>query len=1323
MSDDTRSGWSRLLPAVAAAAVFIIALTALYRLSGEFDLDEILAAARNIPARALVAGLAFTVASYVALTLYDVLALRHVGRSLPYRRAAATSFVAYAVGHNVGVVAFSAGAIRYRLYSLAGLSATDIGQIVACCAVTFNLGAGLLIGISLVAEAGHAASLLHASPALAIGSGSAILLALTAYLALTAWRREPLTLGRWTMPLPAFKTTLGQLTVSVADLILACAALYVLLPPDAGVSFVAFTGLYMVALVAGAISTVPGGLGVFESLLLLLLPAVPAQELLGALLAYRVLYYVLPFAVAMAVLVAYELWQQRARVRVALHWTRRSLDFVVPQAMSVLAFGAGVILLLSGATPAIAARIAALEEFLPLSVLEISHLAGSAIGVALLVLARGLYYRLDAAWHLMVWLLCAGIVASLLKGLDYEEALILCLVLLPLLATRREFYRRASLLAEPLAPRWLAAVAIAIGASIWIGLIAHRAVPYQRELWWQFAFDASAPRMLRASLVAVLGLGVAAAYRLLQPPRPRAATPSDGDLEQAAAIAQTSGRASANLVLLGDKNVLFSASGASFVMYGMWGRSWVAMGDPVGPAAERGEMVWRFREICDREGVACVFYEVDAANLPALRGRGPLPEQDRRRGAGGAARFLAGGPHACAAAPFPPPRRKGGRVLPGRDARGSGTAHAQAARGFRAMADREGSGGKRLLAGLLRRILSCTLPVRPRGSARAYRRVRQYLGERAGQGIVHRPDALLRRRSEGSHGVPLRRVDALGQGARIRVVQPRHGAARGTGASPPGAALAQDRTPGVPLRRELLQLRGPPSVQGEVPSAVGAALPRRARRHGTAAGAARRDRAHRARSAAESHSCRAGAGGMRQAAAIAALLVLSAVAAAAGAAETTLEEGRLGTVTLYEPASAPKELVLFISGDGGWISGVIEMAGHFAEEGALVAGIDINHYGKALRESGGCMFSAGELEQFAHDLERRYHFATYVNPILVGYSSGATLAYTTLVQSPPGTFKGALSLGFCPDLPWDKPMCPGDGPGLAADRGTRGGYVFHPTRGLKDPWIVIQGSIDQVCSAAVARRFAGEVSGAELIELPKVGHGFSVERNYVPQMLAAYRQLASVRSPPAAAPDAGVSGLPLVEVPASGKPRDLLAVMLSGDGGWAGLDREVADVLTTNGVAVVGWDSLRYFWHARTPDVAAADLARIITHYTRKWGKSRVITVGYSLGADTMPFMVNRLPADARDRIALVALLGPGREAFFEFHVSLWLGKAGGGLPLAPEMARLDNANVLCIYGAEEKGSACEELPDGANRLRLPGGHHFDGNYEELGRRILQAVK
>ena len=306
-----------------------------------------------------------------------------------------------------------------------------------------------------------------------------------------------------------------------------------LLPTSADISYLAFVGLYMVALAVSLLSLVPGGLGVFESILVLLLPGVPAPQLLGALLAYRLVYYALPFGLAVLLLSAHEFQRQRARLIEVRTWTQRSLDFVVPQAVALLVVGAGFLLLLSGTTPGTASRLAALARFLPLPIVELSHLAGSAVGVLLLILARGLMRRLDGAWHVTMALLGVGIVASLLKGLDYEEALLLLAAMLPLWWTREQFYRKSSLLAESLSPAWLASASIAIGASIWVGLLAYRHVPYASELWWQFELDGHAPRMLRASLLAVVMLGAFAALRLLAPARTAPARPSAADLDRA----------------------------------------------------------------------------------------------------------------------------------------------------------------------------------------------------------------------------------------------------------------------------------------------------------------------------------------------------------------------------------------------------------------------------------------------------------------------------------------------------------------------------------------------------------------------------------------------------------------------------------------------------------------------------------------------------------------------------------------------------------------------------------------------------------------------
>jgi phosphatidylglycerol lysyltransferase len=606
----------RLLAALVPVVVFALALVALHRLSGEFRLRDVLAEFAAIDPWRIALAILLAGASYLALTGYERLALGYAGTSLPWQRYALTSFVAYAVGHNLGLVAISGGAVRYRLYAPLGLGAVDIAKIVAFCTVTFALGVGTLAGVSFLVHAGEAATLLHASVGLSTTIGAGLLAAVLAYVLACAYRRSPVAWRGWQLELPSVRLASSQVLLASIDLLLASACLYVLLPSTAGVSFGAFAGLYMVALAASVASAVPGGVGVFESILVLLLPAVPAPQMLGALLAYRLVYYVLPFLLALLLISMHEADRNRSRVAAALAWARKPLDLVVPQAMALVVFGAGFLLLLSGATPGTGPRLAALDRFLPLPVLELSHLAGSAVGVLLLILARGLLLRLDAAWHVTVWLLGAGIMASLLKGLDYEEALLLAAVLLPLWSTRSQFYRRASLLAESLSPAWFASAAVAIGASIWVGLLAYRHVPYANELWWQFALDGHAPRMLRASLLAVLLFGSFAVLRLLAPARAPASTPSAADLARAMPIIRASPESAAHLALLGDKSLLFSRSGSAFIMYAVSRRSWVAMGDPVGPPGEHEELVWRFRELADQAGAWSVFYQVSAEQLP-----------------------------------------------------------------------------------------------------------------------------------------------------------------------------------------------------------------------------------------------------------------------------------------------------------------------------------------------------------------------------------------------------------------------------------------------------------------------------------------------------------------------------------------------------------------------------------------------------------------------------------------------------------------------------------------------------------------------------------
>lgn len=204
-----------------------------------------------------------------------------------------------------------------------------------------------------------------------------------------------------------------------------------------------------------------------------------------------------------------------------------------------------------------------------------------------------------------------------------------------------------------------------------------------------------------------------------------------------------------------------------------------------------------------------------------------------------------------------------------------------------------------------------------------------------------------------------------------------------------------------------------------------------------------------------------------------------------------------------------------------------------------------------------------------------------------------------------------------------------------------------------------------------------------------------------------------------------VSDLPLIEIPARGTVADTLVVFLSGDGGWAELDQKVGRALAVDGHGVVGLSSLRYFWKPRTPESAASDLERILRHYLTVWAKRRVVLVGYSFGADVLPFLVNRLPADLRARIELIALLGMSATTAFEFHLSEWFGGASGPeLPVVPELRKLQGLRILCLFGDEESASPCRQLePSLAKVVALPGAHHFGGDYRSVAALITKELE
>ncbi len=611
---DLRAKIARFLPFLAVPP-FLVALWAVHHELSAFRYHDIVSAARSVPRASLGAAALLTALNFLVLSGYDGLGLAYVGRTLEWWRWGFASFVGYAFSQALGLPLLTGLPIRLRLYSGWGLTMAEIRDLVVFYSVTLWLGLVVLGGIVFLVEPRAVPAVLHLPVTDARLLGALLLLLGGGYMAWAVAKRAPLRIRSWEVPSPGVRLALPQLIVAVADWVVASSVLYVLLPRGHHVPFFVFVGIFLVAQFAGLASHVPGGVGVFEAIMLVLLPSdVPAGSLAGSLLVYRAIYYLCPLMCAATALGLYEARRKREDIERLADRFGRGVSLIVPQAMAVLTFVAGMVLLFSGATPGEHERLSWLSHVFPLAVIEASHFLASAAGASLLVLAWGIQRRVNTALHMVTALLAAGIVFSLLKGLDWEEAMILTLMLSALVGSRKEFYRRASLLVEPFTPGWTAAIVCAVVAVIGLGIFSYTHVAYSQALWLRFAPHADAARFLRSSagvLCVILGF---AGVRLMRPAAARSAPVTDADSERAATLAHASPYTYAQLVLLGDKQLLMGEH--SFVMYGVSGRSWIALGDPVGAAEERRELAWRFHELADRNGGWTVFYQVRPEHLP-----------------------------------------------------------------------------------------------------------------------------------------------------------------------------------------------------------------------------------------------------------------------------------------------------------------------------------------------------------------------------------------------------------------------------------------------------------------------------------------------------------------------------------------------------------------------------------------------------------------------------------------------------------------------------------------------------------------------------------
>ncbi|MCA0045074.1 bifunctional lysylphosphatidylglycerol flippase/synthetase MprF [Celeribacter litoreus] len=602
---------------ILSLSVFTVAIFVLHDLVAGVRVHDVIADIRSVASLSLFEALLATTVSYLAIAFYDVISLSSAapGR-VPNRAAYLIGAAGYAISNLLGTSFLSASIVRLRAYMAAGVSLPKVAIVLGTSWLGFWSGFALLFGGLMVFHPSGLSKIFALPDALETILGVCLGLSVAAFAIWLGSRGRQVSWKKFVFPLPDARTFLFLTVAGAVDILFAALCLWVLIPADVAENFVYFFALFTFAIGVGILSHSPGGLGVFEATMVAGLGAGARSDLLAALVLYRVVYTLYPFVFAALGLAVGWLLSQRRRVDAATALTQDLLAPIIPPLASGIALISGVLLLVSGSLPSEGSRLDVLRDILPLPVIEVSHLAASVTGIMLIVLARGLYRRLTRAWLVAVALLSIGIMTSLVRGLEWEQALTIGSSIAALVIFRSAFYRVEGGSVFDLNLNWFISVSAVMVAVTWVGWFAFQYVEYQDALWWQFTWQGDASRFLRGELAALVAFILIAIISLVHS---HAVRPALKDIPpRVHDILERSDDAEAALVLMGDKEVLLSPEGNAFLAYSDTGRALIALGDPVGEAKEARRLIWDFREKADRLGRLCAFYRVSDLYLPTF---------------------------------------------------------------------------------------------------------------------------------------------------------------------------------------------------------------------------------------------------------------------------------------------------------------------------------------------------------------------------------------------------------------------------------------------------------------------------------------------------------------------------------------------------------------------------------------------------------------------------------------------------------------------------------------------------------------------------------
>lgn len=609
----------RRIRVIISLIIFTVSLFLLYNLEQDYQLNDIFLEIKQFAPSKILLAVLLTLVSYLLLTLYDYLAIRKLKSPLSYQQIAPVSFLAFTFSNTIGFSLLTGTSIRYKFYSELGLSGNNITQVVLACSVTFFLGLFFICGLALISFPAEQLSDLPLPTwffSLNRVIGILMLLGVISYFVFSLMWKRSIHFRGFELAPPIFSLSLKQFLVSSIDWIVVGTLFYSLLPEVDGLSYLQVLSIFFVANAIGVLAHVPGGIGVFETVVTVTLSQyLPAEQILSSVIIYRLMYYIVPFVLALMYFVATLVLTNKdkfSKLNVNLQIVRQLL----PPLLSISVFGVGLVLLLSVVNPSIIHKYHWLGEIVPLPIVELSSLILSASAILLLLLSHGLFKRYQKAFELTQKLLLVAMVFIVLKGAQWQISLALGLIYLLMLPCEQVFYRQGSIVGIKYSFGWALSLAAALFLMMWVLFFAYQDVDYDHSLWFTFSQDSHVSRALRGGAVALVILLIFAFRYVLAMRRPQTRLLDEHTLSCAMDIVANAPSSHGFLALVQDKSLLFNEDNDAFLMYARAGHCWVVMGDPIGNPDKFDDLLWQFRELCDAYDGWPVFYQVTQKYLP-----------------------------------------------------------------------------------------------------------------------------------------------------------------------------------------------------------------------------------------------------------------------------------------------------------------------------------------------------------------------------------------------------------------------------------------------------------------------------------------------------------------------------------------------------------------------------------------------------------------------------------------------------------------------------------------------------------------------------------